>query len=123
MNRDGVEAETSCKGGCPGCWVDINPFCPFPHPGGSFKEARRQPIIHSARSDSSLKWEKEKGKPDCESLNFLSGYRKNIVDGSFLIWQMDVADFRVLVELECRNMNEALVSLGREDLADSNGYY
>lgn len=58
-----VETETSCKGGCLGCLGDINPSCPFPHPGGSFIEARRQPIIHSALSDNSFEVGEGKGKP------------------------------------------------------------
>lgn len=90
-------------------------------------EARRQPIIHSALSDNSLKWEKEKEKQteaDRESLNFLSGYRKNIPDGGFLIEQMVFADFRVLVKLESRcmctftNGGTGLALLCHKDLAD-----
>lgn len=55
---------TSCWGGCLGCSADINPRCPFVHPGDLrlLTESRRQPIIHSALSDNSLKWEKDAKK-------------------------------------------------------------
>lgn len=53
-------SETTCWGGCPGYWADINPSCPFVHPGGleapSWRASTNYPLRRWNRNGRLRQW-------------------------------------------------------------------